>query len=128
MIGPLFEQLQDQDRKNGLALDRAPEHLGGGGLGLGRHDSYNIDTFNKVVKGWAKKNVRDNGPGIPEDLRDEVFTDGFTTKAERSGLRRGLGLALVHRLVQRLGGTIALEIQDGTTFEVHLPQRIGVPT
>ncbi|HWU32991.1 MAG TPA: sensor histidine kinase [Marmoricola sp.] len=47
--------------------------------------------------------VRDNGPGIPEDLRDQIFTDGFTTKAERAGLRRGLGLALVHRLVQRLG-------------------------
>ena len=68
--------------------------------------------------------VRDNGPGIPEDLRDEVFTDGFTTKAERSGVRRGLGLALVHRLVQRLGGTIRLEVQDGTTFDVHLPQRV----
>jgi len=69
--------------------------------------------------------VRDNGPGIPVELRDEIFTDGFTTKAERSGLRRGLGLALVHRLVQRLGGTIALETSDGTTFEVHLPQHVA---
>lgn len=72
--------------------------------------------------------VRDNGPGIPEELRDEIFTDGFTTKAERSGLRRGLGLALVHRLVQRMGGTIALEVEDGTAFEVHLPQRVRVPS
>lgn len=72
--------------------------------------------------------VRDNGPGIPEELRDEIFTDGFTTKAERSGVRRGLGLALVHRLVQRLGGTIALEVSDGTAFEVHLPQRVPAVT
>ena len=72
--------------------------------------------------------VRDNGPGVPEELRDEIFTDGFTTKAERSGVRRGLGLALVHRLVQRLGGTITLEVTDGTAFEVHLPQRVAVVT
>lgn len=72
--------------------------------------------------------VRDNGPGIPEDLRDEIFTDGFTTKAERSGLRRGLGLALVHRLVQRLGGTIVLEVSEGTAFEVRLPQRVAAVT
>ncbi|MGN6724015.1 MAG: ATP-binding protein [Marmoricola sp.] len=72
--------------------------------------------------------VRDNGPGIPENLRDEIFTDGFTTKAERSGVRRGLGLALVHRLVQRLGGTITLEVSDGTAFEVHLPQRVAAMT
>ncbi|MGN6161168.1 MAG: ATP-binding protein [Marmoricola sp.] len=74
------------------------------------------------------RRVRDTGPGIPPELRDEIFTDGFTTKAERAGLRRGLGLALVHRLVQRLGGTISLEVSGGTTFDVHLPQRIAAVT
>jgi two-component system, CitB family, sensor kinase len=50
-----------------------------------------------------------------------VFTDGFTTKPDTGSLRRGLGLALVHRLVQRLGGQITASEGPGAIFLVHLP-------
>lgn len=72
--------------------------------------------------------VSDTGPGIPPGSADKVFTDGFTTKgarvadkAARVADRRGLGLALVHRLVQRLGGTISVTEGPGAVFTVVLP-------
>lgn len=65
--------------------------------------------------------VSDTGPGIPPGASEKVFTDGFTTKTERVSGRRGLGLALVHRLVQRLGGTISVTEGPGAVFTVVLP-------
>jgi two-component system CitB family sensor kinase len=66
--------------------------------------------------------VADNGPGIPPGAAEEVFVDGYTTKQPRGSLRRGLGLALVHRLVQRLHGTIEVSDGPGAVFTVHLPR------
>ncbi|NUP52538.1 MAG: sensor histidine kinase [Catenulispora sp.] len=67
--------------------------------------------------------VADNGPGIPAGAAETVFTDGFTTKPATGPLRRGLGLALVHRLVQRLGGTITASEGPGAVFTVRLRVR-----
>jgi two-component system, CitB family, sensor kinase len=65
--------------------------------------------------------VTDTGPGVPEELAQAIFTDGFTTKPDEGQRHRGLGLALVHRLVRRAGGTIAIEHTGTTTFTVVLP-------
>ncbi|MGH2915172.1 MAG: ATP-binding protein [Solirubrobacteraceae bacterium] len=65
--------------------------------------------------------VRDSGDGVPAQLREAVFTDGFTTKPGSGSRSRGLGLALVHRLVHRAGGTISIDGDDRTTFTVVLP-------
>ncbi|NUR58464.1 MAG: sensor histidine kinase [Catenulispora sp.] len=67
--------------------------------------------------------VADNGPGIPAGAAETVFTDGFTTKPATGPLRRGLGLALVHRLVQRLGGSITASEGPGAVFTVRLRAR-----
>ena len=67
--------------------------------------------------------VTDNGPGVaPEHLTD-VFTDGFSTKPDRGELRRGIGLALVHRLVHRAGGRIEAMPGPGGQFVVQLPRQ-----
>ena len=71
--------------------------------------------------------VADNGPGIPDGTAEKVFTDGFTTKPDNGSLRRGLGLALVHRLVQRLGGRIGVSEGAGAVFTVRLPKHIAGP-
>jgi two-component system CitB family sensor kinase len=65
--------------------------------------------------------VADTGAGIPPGSADEIFQDGFTTKTPHGDLRRGLGLALVRRLVQRLGGEIAVAEGPGAEFTVVLP-------
>ena len=65
--------------------------------------------------------VSDNGPGVPPEAAEAIFQDGFTTKADRGSLRRGLGLTLVHRLVQRLNGTLTVSTGPGAVFCVELP-------
>jgi signal transduction histidine kinase len=65
--------------------------------------------------------VRDNGPGIPEAIRDRVFEPFFTTKKVGEGT--GMGLSLVHGIVQSHGGTIELmpEAEGGAHFKITLP-------
>jgi two-component system CitB family sensor kinase len=65
--------------------------------------------------------VRDTGPGIAAADPSVVFADGWSTKTQRDGLRRGLGLALVHRIVRRSGGSIDVQNVQGARFEVRLP-------
>ncbi|MFJ8361085.1 ATP-binding protein [Streptomyces sp. NPDC093984] len=65
--------------------------------------------------------VADTGPGVPPGATEAIFEDGWSTRPERGTARRGLGLALVHRLVQRHGGTVAVSEGPGAVFTVVLP-------
>ncbi|MGZ4949144.1 MAG: two-component system sensor histidine kinase NtrB, partial [Halobacteriota archaeon] len=70
--------------------------------------------------GSVMVSVHDTGVGIPDDIRDKLFTPLFTAKAKGTGL----GLAVVKRIVDAHGGTITFESEEGkgTTFTVTLPQ------
>jgi len=64
--------------------------------------------------------IIDNGPGIPDDLRERVFEPFFTTKPFGQGT--GLGLDITRRLVHRHDGVIDVESVPGrTAFRVTLP-------
>ncbi|MCW3999410.1 MAG: PAS domain S-box protein [Candidatus Bathyarchaeota archaeon] len=67
--------------------------------------------------------VSDSGVGIPEDVQPKLFTPMMTTKAKG----QGLGLAVVKRLVEALGGKISFESQvgAGTKFLIELPTNIA---
>ena len=65
--------------------------------------------------------VRDTGPGVPHDLRDQIFTDGVTTKSSVAGARRGLGLALVRQVVEGMGGMVSVGQDGGAVFTAVLP-------
>jgi signal transduction histidine kinase len=69
--------------------------------------------------------VADTGPGIPPEILPRIFDPFFTTKDVGEG--SGLGLSIVHGIVERHGGTIAVasEVGKGTRFTVTLP--IGDP-
>ncbi|WP_324674816.1 ATP-binding protein [Hymenobacter sp. GOD-10R] len=66
--------------------------------------------------------VRDNGTGIPEEVRQKIFQPFFTTKPTGEGT--GLGLSLSYDIVTKgHGGTLAVESQEGkgTEFIISLP-------
>ena len=71
---------------------------------------------------FVRLTVLDTGCGIPPELQARVFEPFFTTKPRDQGT--GLGLSVVHGLVKRNGGRIALESQPdaGTTLRVLLPR------
>lgn len=74
----------------------------------------------------ARLEVRDSGPGLTDDDATVAFEPG-ALHARYAGDRpgnHGLGLAIVHRLVVRLGGTIHVEraIEGGASFVVTLPR------
>jgi len=63
--------------------------------------------------------VADNGPGIPDNLREKIFEPFFSTKSNGTGL----GLPIVARIVDCLGGRIELESSTEwrTQFVIYLP-------
>lgn len=72
--------------------------------------------------------IRDNGPGIPPDVRAKMFNPFFTTKPAGEGT--GLGLSLSHDIiVKQHGGSIEVETEIGhhTEFRIQLP-RIAAAT
>lgn len=62
--------------------------------------------------------VKDTGTGIPDEIKEKIFENGFSTK----GSGRGIGLYHTKQLVSSLGGTITVESQvgTGTCFMVNL--------
>ena len=75
--------------------------------------------------GSVRRPRRDRGdrhrPRRPDELAEHIFTDGFTTKDRNGRRHHGIGLALVHRLIHKAGGTITVDCTGPTTFTVILP-------
>ncbi|MFN7020164.1 MAG: two-component system sensor histidine kinase NtrB [Phycisphaerales bacterium] len=70
---------------------------------------------------WVRVSVSDNGSGMTEEVRRRAAEMFFTTKPR--GLGTGLGLALVHKVVERVGGRVEIEseVGKGTTVTMILP-------
>jgi two-component system nitrogen regulation sensor histidine kinase NtrY len=67
--------------------------------------------------------IKDNGNGIPENLREKIFEPNFTTKSSGTGL----GLAFVKNSIENAGGKVWFETQlgEGTTFYFSLPSALA---
>jgi signal transduction histidine kinase len=80
----------------------------------------------RAMKNFGNKieiRIRDNGNGIPLDIREKIFNPFFTTKP--SGQGTGLGLSISYDIiVQEHGGDIEVETEEGkfTEFVVRLPR------
>jgi CheY-like chemotaxis protein len=81
---------------------------GEGGMGLKEGD-------------YVELSVSDTGTGIPPEIINYIFDPYFTTKDPGEGT--GMGLALVHGIIESHGGKITVESTygKGTTFTIYLP-------
>lgn len=96
---------------------------------IGERQSTEPDTWRGVLtlrtfsasEGGTVLEVEDNGPGIPDAIRDRIFDPFFTTKPVGEGT--GQGLTIVRAIVEEThGGKLTLEsTSDGTVFRVWLP-------
>lgn len=74
----------------------------------------------RSTEGQIEITFRDDGPGIPSELLDQIFDPYVTSKPAGKGT--GLGLNISRQIINRAGGTIELVSHPGSTiFTVHLP-------
>ena len=86
---------------------------------IGDRPDGKIDIIIKSRNQNCEIRIYDNGGGIPNELKDKIFSPNFTTKS--GGM--GLGLAIVKSVIVNSGGDISYKSieQDGTTFIIKLP-------
>ncbi|MDA9402171.1 histidine kinase [Bradyrhizobium sp. CCBAU 45389] len=78
--------------------------------------------------GAVEIRIRDNGAGIPADVREKIFNPFFTTKPAGEGT--GLGLSICHDIiVKQHGGSIEVDTEPGdyTEFIITLPRTLAAP-
>ena len=79
-----------------------------------------IKISTRQVDDWIYVEIEDSGPGIPEDVRQRLFSPFFTTKPMGKGT--GLGLNISFNIIQKHKGTIDVSSKPGQTrFSVRLP-------
>ena len=86
-----------------------------------------ISRYSGLTPGhYLRLSVRDTGHGISSDIVDRIYDPYFTKKGIGEGT--GLGLAVVHGIIEDCGGyiTVESEVGKGTTFHVLLPLIRGV--
>jgi len=91
---------------------------------LTKVDALHNETFPQPPGDYVVVKIKDNGCGIPKDVRTRVFEPFFTTKAKGKGT--GLGLAMARSIVEQAGGWIELEseVGRGTEFRIFLPRSL----
>jgi PAS domain S-box-containing protein len=80
-----------------------------------------VATLEKDGRHWLRTTVEDNGPGIPNEVRERMFDPFYTTKPRNVGT--GLGLSISHGIINDHGGELSVESELGewTRFHVDLP-------
>lgn len=114
-------KLQGKARMDPGRLSRVFENLARNSReALGRTGAFRV-RFWMTEGGWGA-DVEDDGPGVPEDLADQVF-EPFRTAGKSAGT--GLGLAMARQVVEEHGGSLMLMPSNprwpGARFRLHMP-------
>ncbi len=79
-----------------------------------------INIEGKEEDRYVKLRIKDNGPCIPDSIKDKVFRPFFSTKKGGTGL----GLVISKRIIESYGGEIYIvDSNKGTTFEIIFPSK-----
>jgi len=71
---------------------------------------YEEDNTLKII-------TKDNGLGIPENIRDSIYQIGITSKDGG----RGFGMFIIKRILDEAKGTIAFKVNGGTEWNISIP-------
>ena len=79
-----------------------------------------------LVDDAVEVRVTDDGPGVPDDLAEQVFSQGFSTKQASDPGERGWGLALCRVVCERRGGSVTVTRSEArrTVFTAVLPRTL----
>ena len=107
-------------------LDRAFQNLLQNACEAAPAESGKVQIMARGVDDHLEVFVTDNGSGIPECIREDVF-EPFVTQGKLDGT--GLGLAVVQKIVRDHGGDVRVETtgKSGTTFKLTLPLKRPTP-
>ncbi len=88
-----------------------------------KNKNYWIELKTKKIGNQVEIKIRDNGTGIPENIKDKIFNPFWTTK--ETGKGTGLGLSLTHDIVLKYGGALSVQSKEGewTEFILSLPTK-----
>ncbi len=104
----LLEQILDNLIDN--AIEASPEH--------GIRVVVEVEKIDQDEERWCYIRVKDNGNGVPEEIRDRIFTPFVTTKPAGAGL----GLPICYKIIKRYDGDINYIRKEGwSVFEIQLP-------
>ena len=97
------------------ATDEKRRKLAAEGVGF---DGYSptVWLFTKGLEDDVEIRIRDNGPGIPQDIIEKIFNPFFTTKPTNQGT--GLGLAITSDIIRQHGGSIQVESEPDQYTEM----------
>lgn len=88
-----------------------------------------VRIFNETVGGAVRLWIEDNGIGIPAELQPKLFEMFYRINSDKDYEGTGIGLAIVRKAVQRMGGTLGVESEPGrgSRFWVQLPKGDSSP-
>jgi PAS domain S-box-containing protein len=89
-------------------------------------NSGQVMVVTKSLRDGGEIEVDDNGQGIPPEVLPRIFEPFYTTKQDGTGL----GLAVVHQIVEEHGGSVTCQsiLGKGTTFRIRLPRGSALET
>ncbi|MDF1592636.1 MAG: ATP-binding protein [Desulfobacterales bacterium] len=92
---------------------------------IGKNGEVKIQTTYNSEEKYIAVLFFDNGPGIPEEVQKKIFDPFYTTREVGKGT--GLGLSISYSIMEKLGGRISVDSQDGhgTVFTIILPMKKG---
>lgn len=91
---------------------------------LGEEYSPSLKVSSHLVDGTIEVRIRDNGPGIADDVKDRIFNPFFTTQGGAIGA--GLGLPIAADVARRMGGDLVFDTEYGeyAEFTMNVPAQI----